>query len=68
MKKILVIGSTGTLGLSLCKIIKNLNNYEIIELSRKSKKNPVDITNKKNLISFFKNYPTINCYKLQWIS
>ena len=47
MKKILVIGSTGTLGLSLCKIIKNLNNYEIIELSRKNKKNPVDITNKK---------------------
>ena len=38
MKKILIIGSTGTLGLSLCKIIKNLNNYEIIELSRKSKK------------------------------
>ena len=54
MKKILIIGSTGTLGLSLCKIIKNLNNYEIIELSRKSKNNPVDITNKKNLISFLK--------------
>ena len=52
MKKILIIGSTGTLGVSLCKIIRSLYDYEVIEVSRKNKTHPVDITNKKNLLSF----------------
>ncbi len=64
MKKILIIGSTGTLGSSLCKIIKDYKDYKILELSRKNKNHSIDITDHNKLINFLEiSKPSIiiNC-------
>ena len=53
MKKILVIGATGTIGSAVCKTFKNAG-YDTIETSRNSSIN-IDIYQTESVKSYFKN-------------
>ena len=51
MKKILIVGSTGTLGSSFYKILKKNKRYSVIGISRGKNNYSVDITNRKHFLS-----------------
>ena len=52
MKKVLVIGSSGLLGSAIVNALSK--NYEVIEASKSSSLNPVDISNPQDLKELFK--------------
>ncbi len=56
--KILVIGSTGTIGKEIYKSLQN--NHEIYGAHRSSTSYPIDITNKDSIISLFKKLPKLD--------
>jgi len=54
--KILIAGSTGTLGYGLCNFLNSINSYKIIRHGFKNAdENNIDFTNKNNVINFLKD-------------
>lgn len=75
--KILLIGSSGTIGKAVAEYLKNNHyhfnhtNLQLIEAHRTSKAYPLDICNTKNLIEFLNNHAPLDAIvsvigKTQW--